>query len=78
MRKSRCGECCRGWICFRVFLFSCRDDIVCDVEKVLRLDEHEDMMLKQNQSLTDLESAVSTLLSDCCCRFTVLSQYHKF
>jgi len=33
---------------FRIFPFASKDDIVCDVNKVLR---HEDMMLKQNQAL---------------------------
>jgi len=33
------------------FLFDRRDDITCDVEKLLRLTQHEDMMVKQNQSL---------------------------
>jgi len=35
---------------FRVFPFACRDDSVCDVDKVLWPDQNEDMMLKQNQS----------------------------
>jgi len=33
------------------FLFDRRDDITCDVKKLLRLTQHEDMMVKQNQSL---------------------------
>jgi len=35
---------------FRVFPFACRDDIVCDVDKILRLDQHEDMMLAESIS----------------------------
>jgi len=34
---------------------------VCDIEKLLRPDQHKNMMLKQNQSLTDLDSAVAQL-----------------
>jgi len=59
--RSRGGECCQGWIWFRVFPFVW-DDSVCDVEKLLRPDQHEDMMLKQNQIfLTDLDFAVAQL-----------------
>jgi len=47
---------------FRIFPFACRDDITCYVDKVLRPDQHEDMMLKKNKSLSDLDFAVAQLL----------------
>jgi len=28
--RARCGECCQGWLSFRVFPFSCKHDIVCE------------------------------------------------